>query len=49
MTPDGRSFHPWELQNLTLVVGLARRYTEARKPAALPAVADKVAVLRVVA
>jgi DNA-binding transcriptional regulator YiaG len=49
VTPDGRSFQPWELQNLTLVVGLARRYMEARKPAALPVVADKVPVLRVVA
>lgn len=49
VTPDGRSFQPWELQNLTLVVGLARRYMEARKPAALPVVAVKVPVLRVVA
>jgi DNA-binding transcriptional regulator YiaG len=45
VTPDGRSFQPWELQNLRLVVGLARRFMEARKPA----VADKVPVLRVVA
>ena len=49
VTPDGRSFQPWELQNLTLVVGLARRYMEVRKPAALPAVAVKVPTLRVVA
>ena len=49
VTPDGRSFQPWELQNLQLVVSLARRYVEARHPAAVPAVADKVAVLRVVA
>lgn len=49
VTPDGRSFQPWELQNLQLVVSLARRYMEARKPAALPAVADKVPALRVVA
>ena len=33
VTPDGRTFQPWELQNLQLVVSLARRYIEARKPA----------------
>lgn len=49
VSPDGRTFQPWELQNLQLVVSLARRYIEARKPAPLPAVADKVPVLRVVA
>lgn len=47
VTPDGRTFHPWELQNLQLVVGLARRYMETRKPAPAPAV-DRPA-LRVVA
>ena len=31
VTPDGRSFHPWELQNLRLVVSLARRYIEHRQ------------------
>ncbi|PKO73321.1 MAG: XRE family transcriptional regulator [Betaproteobacteria bacterium HGW-Betaproteobacteria-17] len=30
LTPDGRSFQPWELQNLELVVSLARRYVENR-------------------
>ena len=49
MTPDGRTFQPWELQNLQLVVSLARRYIEARKPVPLPVVADKVPSLRVVA
>lgn len=49
VTPDGRSFQPWELQNLTLVVSLARRYMEARKSAAVPLVAAKVPALRVVA
>lgn len=49
VTPDGRSFQPWELQNLQLVVGLARRYVEARRPDAQPAVAQKVPALRVVA
>ena len=48
VSPDGRTFQPWELQNLQLVVSLARRYIEARKPAPLRAVADKVTVLRVV-
>jgi DNA-binding XRE family transcriptional regulator len=35
VTPDGRSFQPWELQNLQLVVSLSRRYMEGRtaKPA----------------
>ena len=49
VTPDGRTFQPWELQNLELVVSLARRYIEARKPAALPATAGKAPALRVVA
>jgi len=54
VTPEGYSFQPWEIQNLRLVVGLARRYVEARyigprEPAALPAFADKLPVLRVVA
>lgn len=49
VTPDGRSFQPWELQNLQLVVGLARRYMEARRAAPLPVVAEKVSALRVVA
>lgn len=49
VTPDGRTFQPWELQNLQLVVGLARRYMEARKPEPMSAVADKVPALRVVA
>lgn len=49
VTPDGRTFQPWELQNLQLVVSLARRYMEARKPVALPAVAEKMPALRVVA
>jgi len=49
VTPDGRTFQPWELQNLQLVVGLARRYMESRKPAPMPAVADKAPALRVVA
>lgn len=49
VTPDGRTFLPWELQNLQLVVSLARRYIEARKPAAPPAVAGKAPALRVVA
>jgi DNA-binding transcriptional regulator YiaG len=47
VTPDGRSFQPWELQNLQLVVSLARRYVERQNPkAAGPASAP---VLRVVA
>ena len=49
VTPDGRTFQPWELQNLQLVVSLARRYIEARKPVPMPVVADKVSALRVVA
>lgn len=49
VTPDGRSFQPWELQNLQLVVGLARRYLEARKPAPVSAAADRAPALRVVA
>lgn len=47
VTPDGRSFLPWELQNLQLVVSLARRYIEARRPP-VP-VAGQVPALRVVA
>lgn len=31
VTPDGRTFQPWELQNLQLVVSLARRYIEHRR------------------
>lgn len=31
VTPTGRFFQPWELQNLEMVVGLARRYVEERK------------------
>lgn len=36
VTPTGRSFQPWEIEQLYLVVGLARRYVEARtrRPAA---------------
>lgn len=49
VTPDGRTFQPWELHNLQLVVSLARRYMETRKPAPLLAVADHVPALRVVA
>jgi DNA-binding transcriptional regulator YiaG len=49
VTPEGRSFHPWELQTLQLVVSLARRYSEARKPAPAPVVAGKAPALRVVA
>lgn len=49
VTPDGRTFQPWELQNLQLVVSLARRYMEARKPEPVPAVAGQVPALRVVA
>lgn len=43
VTPTGRSFHPWELEQLQLVVSLARRYVEDRKPA------RKVVPLRAVA
>lgn len=49
LTPDGRSFQPWELHNLQLVVSLARRYMESRKLAPLPVVAENVSMLRVVA
>lgn len=28
VTPDGRSFHAWEIQNLQLVVSLSRRYLQ---------------------
>lgn len=49
VTPDGRTFQPWELQNLQLVVSLARRYMERRQPAPVPVVAEKVSMLRVVA
>lgn len=49
VTPDGRSFQPWELHNLQLVVSLARRYMESRKLAPLPVVAENVSMLRVVA
>jgi hypothetical protein len=31
VAPDGRSFQPWELQNLELVVSLSRRYLELQK------------------
>ncbi|MEW6119710.1 MAG: VC1465 family Xer recombination activation factor [Pseudomonadota bacterium] len=31
VTPAGRSFQPWELEQLQLVVSLARRYVEERK------------------
>lgn len=44
VTPDGRTFQPWELQNLQLFLGLARRYIEARTPA-LAADADRMPVL----
>lgn len=30
VTPDGRTFQPWELQQLQLVVSLSRRYLESR-------------------
>jgi DNA-binding XRE family transcriptional regulator len=37
VTPDGRSFQPWELAQLQLVVSLSRRYLDARrKPLPLP-------------
>jgi DNA-binding transcriptional regulator YiaG len=49
VTPDGRTFQPWELQNLQLVVSLSRRYLERQRAKPLPVVADKVSVLRVVA
>ena len=49
VTPDGRSFQPWELQNLQLVVSLARRYMEGRRSKPLPVVAENVPLLRVVA
>lgn len=49
LTPDGRSFQPWELHNLQLVVSLARRYMEGRQAAPLPVVAENVSLLRVVA
>lgn len=54
VTPEGYAFQPWEIQQLRLVVGLARRYVEGRYmapsgPAALPAFAEKVPVLRRVA
>jgi len=41
VTPDGRTFQPWELQNLQLVVSLSRRYMEERriKPAPVTATA----------
>jgi len=42
VTPDGRTFKPWELQHLRLVVSLARRYSEGRRALPLPAVADKI-------
>lgn len=38
VTPDGRTFQPWELQNLQLVVSLSRRYLEGRQAAPLPEV-----------
>lgn len=40
VTPDGRTFQPWELQNLRLVVSLSRRYMEGRRAAPLPDVAE---------
>lgn len=49
VTPDGRSFQPWELHNLQLVVSLARCYMEGRQAAPLPVVAENVSLLRVVA
>ena len=56
VTPDGRFFQPWELQNLQLVVSLARRYIEHRRLAPSDnvrgidlAVAAAVPALRVVA
>jgi DNA-binding transcriptional regulator YiaG len=43
VTPTGRTFHPWELEQLELVLSLARRYVEdrthARKVVPLRAVA----------
>jgi DNA-binding transcriptional regulator YiaG len=42
VTPDGRSFQPWELQHLRLVVSLARRYSEGRRALPLREVADYV-------
>lgn len=30
VTPSGRSFQPWEIEQLHIVVGLARRYVESR-------------------
>ena len=42
VTPDGRTFQPWELQNLQLVVSLSRRYLEGRQAAPLPVVAENV-------
>jgi DNA-binding XRE family transcriptional regulator len=30
VTPDGRTFQPWELQHLELVVSLSHRYRELR-------------------
>lgn len=32
VSPEGYAFQPWELRNLRLVVGLARRYVDARTP-----------------
>jgi DNA-binding transcriptional regulator YiaG len=49
VTPDGRTFKPWELQNLQLVVSLSRRYLERQQAKPLPVVADNVPQLRVVA
>jgi DNA-binding transcriptional regulator YiaG len=31
VTPTGRAFQPWELQNLELVVSLSRRYLELQR------------------
>lgn len=42
VTPDGRTFQPWELQHLQLVVSMARRFAQAIRAKPLPVVAENV-------
>ena len=44
VTPTGQTFQPWELQNLQLVVSMARRFAQSSRAKPLPDVADFVSV-----
>lgn len=54
VTPEGHTFQAWEIQQLRLVVGLARRYVEAsyigpRSSVPVPAFVERIPHLRAVA